>query len=269
MNIELGLFRPERLLPALALTGLASVANASDPQVFYGTPVAVGNGTARVVVTVNGVDEPESVAVVMSQDALQNLPDVQGEKMVWEFSLPMPEVGPNTGYNHVVLDWNPVGHVPEGIFNVPHFDVHFYLISGEEREAITFHGSGRELAMKAPDPQLVPAGYVIPPDAAVDRMGMHGLDPAGREFNGQPFTHNFIYGYHKGELMFVEPMVSLAFLQSLPDATSQVKKPERYSHPAWYPGTYRIAFDAGKGEYSISLQSLGSYNNCCQTARLR
>lgn len=260
MNIDLGLFQPRLVITALALMGLASATNASELQVFSGAPVAVGNGTARVEVTVNGMDEPESVSVVMTRDALRNLPAVEGTQMVWEFPLPMPETGPKTGYDHVVLDWNPVGHVPEGVFNVPHFDVHFYLISGQEREAITFHGAGRELAMKAPDPQLIPAGYVIPPDAAVDRMGMYGLDPAGGEFNGQPFSHNFIYGYHKGELMFVEPMVSLAFLQSLPDATSQVKKPQRYSYPGWYPASYSIAFDAGRGEYRIALQNLDRFN---------
>jgi len=260
MKPALCLFRPARTLCALAFLSITGATLAVEPALHTGTPVAVGNGTARVVVTTNGMNEPESVSVVMTKDALQGLPAIQAEKMVWEFSLPMPDTGPRTGYDHVVLDWNPAGHIPEGVYNVPHFDVHFYLISGGEREAITFHGEGRELAMMAPDPQLVPAGYVVPPDTAVDRMGMHGLDPAGHEFHGQPFSHNFIYGYYKGELMFVEPMVSLSFLESLPDMTSPVKKPQRYSYPAWYPATYRIGFDAGKGEYTIALQNLARFD---------
>jgi hypothetical protein len=259
MKTALCLFQSNRSILAAVSLSFASVALAADPVVFTGAPVPVGNGTARVEVIANGMNEPESVSVVMTKDALQGLPAVQGNQMVWEFSLPMPGTGPRTGYDHVVLDWNPAGHIPDGVYNVPHFDVHFYLISNGEREAITFHGEGRELAMAAPDPQLVPAGYVIPPAAAVDRMGMHGLDPAGHEFNGQPFTHNFIYGYYKGELMFVEPMVSLAFLESLPEMTSAVKKPQRYSYPAWYPATYRIGFDAGKGEYTIALQNLARF----------
>ncbi|TYC59203.1 hypothetical protein FMN52_06765 [Marinobacter sp. BW6] len=259
MKTALCLFRSNLSVITLAWLGFANATIAADLQVFTGVPVAVGNGTVRVEVTTNGMNEPESVSVIMTKEALQGLPAVQGEKMFWEFSLPMPDTGPQTGYDHVVLDWNPAGHIPEGVYNVPHFDVHFYLISDGEREAITFHGEGRELAMAAPDPQLVPAGYVIPPDAAVDKMGMHGLDPAGHEFHGQPFSHNFIYGYYKGELMFVEPMVSLAFLESLPEMTSPVKQPQRYSYPAWYPATYRVGFDAGKGEYTIALQNLARF----------
>ncbi|MDL0431761.1 hypothetical protein QPM17_11520 [Marinobacter sp. TBZ242] len=60
--------------------------------------------------------------------------------------------------------------------------------------------------------------------------------------------------------MFVEPMVSLAFLQSLPEITSPVRKPQRYSYPAWYPAAYRIGFDAGKNEYTIALHALERYD---------
>lgn len=254
------LFRSARTIFALAFLSIAGATLAAEPSVYTGTPVAVGNGTARVVVTINGMEEPESVSVVLTRDALQGLPQIQGEQMVWEYSLPMPDTGPRTGYDHVMLDWNPAGHIPEGVYNVPHFDVHFYLISNGEREAITFHGESRELALTAPAPQLVPVGYVVPPDTAVDRMGMHGLDPAGHEFHGQPFSHNFIYGYYKGELVFVEPMVSLVFLESLPEMTSPVKQPQRYSYPAWYPATYRIGFDADKGEYTIALQNLARFD---------
>ncbi|MCM0611345.1 DUF5602 domain-containing protein [Marinobacter sediminum] len=260
MKTALRLFRPTRSIYTFALLSLASAAIAADPPGFTGTSVAVGNGTARVVVMANDGNDPESVSVVLTEDALLGLPEAHGDKSVWEFELPMPDAGPQTGYNHVVLDWNPAGHIPEGVYSVPHFDVHFYLISNDEREAITFHGDDRDLAMAAPDPELVPDGYIVPPDTAVERMGMHGLDPAGSEFQGQPFSHNFIYGYYKGELMFVEPMLSLAFLQSRPEVTSPVKKPRRYSYPAWYPATYRIGFDTGKGEYTIAIQDLERFD---------
>ncbi|MBW7472584.1 DUF5602 domain-containing protein [Marinobacter sp. F4218] len=253
-------FRPAGSIGLSALLVLSGVAIAAEPQVFTGEPVVVGNGSARVVMALNAENEPESVSVLMTRDALEGLPEASAEQEFWEFSLPMPDGAPVTGYDHVVLDWNPVGHPPEGVYDLPHFDVHFYLIGTDEQEAITFHGEGRELAMAAPDPQLVPEGYVIPPDAAVERMGMHGLDPAGAEFQGELFSHNFIYGYYKGELMFVEPMVSLAYLQSLPEMSSPVKKPQRYSYPGWYPGTYQIGYDAGKGEYRIAIRDLQRYD---------
>lgn len=251
---------PFRWIRVMVLWGFAGAVFAAEPNVFIGAPVAVGNGSAWVMVTANARNEPESVSVVMTKEALQGLPAFDANKPAWEFPISMPEAGPRTGYEHVVLDWNPAGHIPEGVYSVPHFDVHFYLIKNEEREAITFHGDDRQLAMAAPDEQLVPAGYVIPPDAAVDGMGMHGLDPAGGEFHGQPFSHNFIYGYYRSELMFVEPMVSLGYLESLADSTTPVKKPQRYSYPAWYPAAYRIGFDSGKGEYTIALLELQRYD---------
>ncbi|RBP27131.1 hypothetical protein DET50_11561 [Marinobacter pelagius] len=58
----------------------------------------------------------------------------------------------------------------------------------------------------------------------------------------------------------MEPMVSLAYLESLADSTTPVKKPQRYSYPAWYPAAYRIGFDPGKGEYTIALLELQRYD---------
>lgn len=260
MKAALCLFRPAHSILALALLSVSGLALAADPVVFTGAPVAVGQGTARVMVVANPSDVPETVSVVLTKDALQGLPDAQSGHMAWEFALPMPDTGPKTGFDHVVLDWNPAGHPPDGVYSVPHFDMHFYLISGAEREAVTFHGAGRELALAAPDPLLVPEGYVIPPDTAVERMGLHGIDPEGNEFHGGPFSHNFIYGYFQGKMTFVEPMVSLAFLQSLPNVTSPVKKPQKYSYPGWYPGTYQIGFNAGTGEYTIALQNLQRFD---------
>lgn len=260
MNTLPGLFHPVRSIAAFAALSLSSLALAAEPAAFTGAPVTVGLGTARMLVTTNASNAPDSISVVLTKDALNGLPDARPDQMAWEFELPMPDTGPKTGFDHVVLDWNPAGHPPDGVYSVPHFDVHFYVISNGERAAVTFHGDGRQVAMAAPDPQLVPAGYVVPPDAAVEKMGMHGLDPAGGEFHGAPFSHTFIYGYYKGELTFVEPMISLAFLQSLPEVTSPVRKPQRYSRPGWYPATYRIGFDAARGEYTIALQNLQRFD---------
>ncbi|SFM21896.1 DUF5602 domain-containing protein [Marinobacter zhejiangensis] len=260
MNTVLCQLRITRSIHTLAFLALSGLASASEPSTFTGTPVAVGDGTAHVMVTTNDMNEPASVSVVLTKNALQGLPEIQGDQVAWEFTLPLPENGPNTGYQNVVLDWNPVGHPPEGVYSVPHFDVHFYLIGDEEREAITFQGEGNEPALSAPDPQLLPDGYVIPPDTAVDQMGVHALDPGGEEFQGQPFSHNIIYGYYKGQLIFIEPMLSLALLKSLPDITATVPRPERYSFPGWYPATYRIGFNVGSGEYTIALDNLQRFD---------
>jgi hypothetical protein len=248
--------RLPRLMLALALILAAGAASASGPRVFAGPPVAVGDGVARVVVATNGTGVPASVSVVLTAGALTGLPPAGAGHEAWEYVLPMPAEAPATGYRHVGLDWNPVGHIPEGVYSVPHFDVHFYLIDNDERQAITFLSDARERAIVPPDTRLVPAGFVVPPDTAVERMGLHGFDPAGAEFHGSPFTHTFLYGYHAGRLVFVEPMVSLTYLQTRADVTIPIRTPAAVTFAGYYPGRYRVGYDTERDEYRVALLDL-------------
>lgn len=247
--------------------GLGSVVvQASQPRLHAGSPVAVGNGTARVVVAEGSDGAPVSVSVVLSGEALNGLPDPV-DQMPQEYVLPMPEGAPPTGYDHVSLDWIANGHPPAGIYTVPHFDVHFYLVSTEEQQAITYKGADAAGLLAPPEPRLLPAGYVIPPDTAVERMGVHALDPQSHEFHGKPFTQTFLYGYHAGRLIFVEPMITLAYLQSRPDVTLPVTKPAAYSLSAYYPDSYRVRYDTAHDEYHVELLGLQPYAAGPQTAQ--
>ncbi|MBW7852227.1 MAG: DUF5602 domain-containing protein [Rhodospirillales bacterium] len=240
---------------ALSATG-ALAAPAETGKSFVGSPVAVGQGEAQVVVDTDGQGKPLSVSVLLSEGALSGLPGAEPGRHEWEYVLPMPEGGPRTGYDHAALNWNPAGHPPPGIYAVPHFDVHFYLIGQQDRERVTFQGAGAADAAKPPAAELLAEGYVAPPDTAVEKMGIHGLDPRGPEFHGQPFTHTFIYGYYQGKLVFVEPMVATAFLTSKPDVTAPVKRPQSYSYPAYYPSEYRVRYDPARKQYALSLGGL-------------
>eukprot|EP01084_Bolivina_argentea_P099700 179189_1 len=40
----------------------------------------------------------------------------------------------DTKFNHLWLNYEPVGHGPIGVYDVPHWDFHFYLIDSETRE---------------------------------------------------------------------------------------------------------------------------------------
>ncbi|GGX89352.1 hypothetical protein GCM10007160_15900 [Litchfieldella qijiaojingensis] len=251
------------LLLALATTSTL----AAEGNVLAGEPVAVGNGLARVVVTQDTGGIPTSIAVALTGGALEGLPAPQPDQEAWLYLLPLPEGVSPTGYDHVLLDWNPAGHIPDGVYSVPHFDMHFYLINDAERQAITFLGPDREQRLAPPNDSLVPAGYVVPPETAVERMGVHGVDPAGPEFQGQPFTHTFIYGYHAGQLIFLEPMVTLDFLRSRPDTTMPVKTPALYSLSGYYPTQYRVGFDPVHDEYRIELLGLRHFNAELQTVQ--
>ena len=87
-------------------------------------------------------------------------------------------------------------------------------------------------------------------------MGVHAIDMTSPEFHGKPFTETFIYGYDKGKLIFLEPMVTQAFLQSKPDVTTPVKTPEKYSEPAYYPSSYTVRYDKASGDYMVTLGKL-------------
>jgi hypothetical protein len=87
-------------------------------------------------------------------------------------------------------------------------------------------------------------------------MGVHAVDTSGPEFHGTPFTAAFIYGYHKGRLTFVEPMVAHAFFLTQPNVTLPVKTPARYSVFGYYPTRYNVRYEAREHAYLVELGGL-------------
>ena len=220
-------------------------------------PVALGNGTAQVIINTDDSGAPTSIAVSMTAEALDGLPTELNKENTeggWVYSLPLPE-GVNPGYSEVMLDWNPMGHPPPHVYTVPHFDFHFYVIAPEEIEMIKFSGP-EDPAVQVSDEGLIPPDYQVIPDTAVNMMGVHAIDMTSPEFNGQPFTATFIYGYDKGKLIFLEPMVTLAYLKTDPDATMPVKTPAHYSSPGYYPTNYSIKYDGANKRYLVDLGGL-------------
>lgn len=149
--------------------------------------------------------------------------------------------------------YSPEGHPPPGIYDVPHFDIHFNFIEEEVVEAI----SGGPLG-ETPLPFLGLAAYDVPDEQfppgyefeelrfIVERMGEHLIDGTAPEFHGERFTHTNVYGVYdrsidpdepddwvelpldpegdpvevpvygatsEGELIFIEPMITTEFLR--------------------------------------------------------
>lgn len=260
--LKIGRNRRRAGAPALvaACLGAAVLAAPAGAETLKGKAVEVGKGTAQVVVTTDAAGKPASIAVSMTPGALDGLPAELNRKSAegsWDFALAMPE-GVKTGYAGVMIDWNPEGHPPPHVYTVPHFDFHFYAIGMKDVEAISFTGP-KDPATMVSDKDLVPADYQVIPDTAINRMGVHAIDMTAPELHGKPFTATFIYGYDKGRLIFVEPMVTLAYLKSNPDATMPVKAPARYSSPGWYPTSYSVRYDKGAKRYSIELAGLKAW----------
>ena len=256
--------------PALSPTAASSADRAGydSPGLHrqYGTPVKVGAGMARayVVLDAKSGQTPVELGIALDARALDELPTAAGE---YSFDLRLPARSP-APYRFAELDWNPQGHPPAGVYTVPHFDFHFYTVPKSVRDAID--PSDPLYAAKAnnlPAGPYVPPGYVVPgvpAQLAVPHMGVHWFDVTAPELQNlfgnpagyQPFTKTFIYGSWDGRFIFFEPMVTRAYLMTLPNAVTPISVPALYPQPGWYPTAYRVSYDARSKEFLVALTGL-------------
>lgn len=258
----------------------------------YGTPRKVGNGTVRTYVVLDQKQggTPLEVGVAMSESAMEGLPEpmqMSAEEMkqnghanMHMYLLDLPAQNP-TPYRFVQFDWNPAGHEPAGVYDLPHFDFHFYTVDVSVRNSIV--PSDPQYAAKAANypaaafrapfyiDAATPAGA---PAAAVTvpLMGLHWLDVRSPELQGmagnpagyRPFTKTFIYGSWDGQFIFDEPMITRAYILAKREATDPAVRDEvipvstaqRYSPAGYYPSAYRITYDPQAKEYRIALTQL-------------
>ena len=268
----------------------ADGADVSATLTRYGTSVKVGDGRARAYVIYdqrNG-GAPLEVGVALDERALEGLPapnphadggSSSGHEHVDNhvYLLSLPERGA-APFQFVELDWNPGGHEPPGIYDVPHFDFHFYTVPPAERAAIVPSDPQfqRKADMLPPETQRPPSYAVTaPPGApapAVPLMGVHWADIRSPELQKmfgkpeayQPFTRTFLYGSWEGRFHFLEPMITRAHILAKKTATDPAVRDEvipiptapSYSAPGYYPSAYRIRWDAQTKEYRIALTNL-------------
>ena len=280
----------------LALRGNTSSGEvrADDPSAKreYGPVVRLGQGTARTYVTYDArnAEVPVEVGVALSEAAMGGLPAPMVMKHASNdphehldshvYDLTMPERN-GTPYKFVELDWNPGGHEPPGVYDVPHFDFHFYTVEKSVRDGI-------DPSMMSQQEYLAKSGS-LPPEAeraphylalsapgtpllAVPRMGTHWIDVRTPELQGMfgrpeaylPFTTTFLHGSWDGQFIFDEPMITRAFIMERKTATSPAERdrvitlPTAKSHKTsgYYPNAYRILWDAEQQEYRIALTQL-------------
>ncbi|HEX8745885.1 MAG TPA: DUF5602 domain-containing protein [Pyrinomonadaceae bacterium] len=224
---------------------------------FVGATRPLGSGSVRSWVTLDEAGRPSAVGLTFSESALKTAPTElpKGRESV-EINLPLPKEARGTAFDHIGFDWNPMGHPPANIYTVPHFDIHFYTISVEEQERITAQGEDLARCYKKPGDEYVPAGYILPPDTAVPRMGAHWIDPSSSELKGQPFTRTFLYGNYDGKLIFFEPMIARSFFETKTNITEKIKLPQRYAKPGYYPTSYSVRYDAVRKEYTVALEGM-------------
>ncbi|GAA4454167.1 DUF5602 domain-containing protein [Nibrella saemangeumensis] len=251
--------------PVVAQTNHGGHANVSvaapvsnNDKTILGEVVPFGNGTARSWVRLSQQGNPTAVGVTLTEAAMQGLPADITPGMVWmaEYIMTLPDEARMLPFNHIAVNWNPRGHMPSGVYNVPHFDFHFYMISRDERNKITARGDDLLKCRQSPGAGAVPEGYIFAPESEEPGMGGHWADPGSHEFHGKDFTSTFIFGSYNGKVIFWEPMITKAYLETKPNVTMPLKLPAQYAKDGYYPTSYSIRYDAKRREYTIALEEM-------------
>jgi len=277
-----------RLTPLLAvavltLVGCDAISPGAQVSRSLGWQAPVGKGAATSYAEFDGKGTPTAIGIALSAAALENLPTDSdnhrcfgrnkdgaieaGTKCqhTFEYALPLPDAAAGRAdipFKWVLLNWNPVGHIPPGIYDAPHFDIHFEMAPIAEIFAIEPGSCGPEF-VRCDQFQIgkkpLPANYVHPDfrdvDAVVPAMGNHLIDVTGPEFKQHPFTRSWIFGVYDGKVIFYEEMVTLSHLLAKPNACVPIKSPEAVAVKGFYPTVSCIRHDSGTGDYTVSMEN--------------
>lgn len=241
--------------------------SSSGSATTYSDAVSLGNGTVRTYITTNQAGgqsgTPIAVGVELTASSFEGLPDEHVEIVI-----PFPQEASVTPFQWMLLDWNPQGHIPPGVYDLPHYDFHFYIMDQAKRQEIKpgaceTGGEGVDCATLERATKPVPAVYVAPDHinvgAVVPGMGNHLIDVTGPEFGGTKFDRTFIYGAFDGEITFYEPMVTREYLLGKPNNVCMAfKQPNSFARAGSFPTTYCVNYNTANDSYTVSLEGFAT-----------
>lgn len=224
-------------------------------ELTEGAKTSFGNGKVWSWVQMKTESlQPEAIGISFTQDAFVNLPagsmNGYGE---FQFVLDVPAQIQNTPFNNIVINWNPHGHTPVGIYDKPHFDCHFYMIPEAERQQIRDYNTDSTKFQLFPSPAYLPANYIPIPEGE-EMMGKHWADITSPELNPtdpQPFTQTLIYGSYNGKVTFYEPMVTLSFITTTNSFIRNIPQPLKYAKSGYYPTKLSIGKSGSTTELKL------------------
>ena len=167
-------------------------------------------------------------------------------------------------FKWALVNWQARGHTPDGVYDTPHFDFHFFTQDMIERNFIRVGPCA--LLINCDDmvrgQAPIPAGYLhadfIDVGAVESRMGNHLIDSTSGEWHGSPFTETWFFGAYDGKVTFWEPMITKAYLESHPFVCKSIKLPQKYQQAGAYPTSYCIRYRSERHDYTISLEDFVS-----------
>lgn len=272
------------LFAALTILGCSHNRQSGSPTGrSLGANSSVGKGTVSSYAEFDKNGDPKAIGLVFQAGALDGLPSVHSDGHhcfdhnndgkidldkecfgAHEWVIPLPSEAARHSeipFKWVGLNWTPHGHLPPGVYDLPHFDVHFYIDPIENVFAIKSGPCGPEfvgcdqfkLATRPLASNYMHSDFKNV-DAVAPAMGNHLVDTTGPEFNKQKFTQTWIYGVYDGRVTFYENMLTREYLLSQPTTCLPLKMPPAVGVRGYYPTQSCIRYLAEANEYTISME---------------
>lgn len=244
----------------------------------WGESIKLGNGEISTFASVAASGEPKQVGIHFADGTFEDLPyaedfesgDAEGRKVhgVWSkpFNLDFPENAP-APISYAGCGWNPQGHTPVGVYDKPHFDIHYHFYDPRDVRQID-PGVIEDLPdERTPDGyQLIEGGAVIP------AMGAHLAPEDAPEFDdvndASDWEETLIWGAAdvdgdgEYENNYVEPMITLDYFQNHLDGVERqdIAQPDIYPKDGYYPTTYTVR-DLGDGGYAVVVEDFEEHSS--------
>jgi hypothetical protein len=230
-------FAAASLAAAIAAAPVFAASNAE----MNAPPKPWADTGAKPFVQLDAQKHPTMIGLTIPSALFGALPKARSEAV-----YPLPGAGLVQTAN---LQWHPVGHEPEHVYDMPHFDVHFYTITEAVRGGIV---PGAAAGKIRPTKAMMPPKSILAPDY-VPGMGMHVISAMQPEFNKGKFTISPIIGYWNGQVAFFEVMFSKKWIDQKTDTAGAFLQPTKVTQHGWYPTKYSVKYDAAKDDYTVAL----------------
>lgn len=221
-------------------------------KTFQGENVPVGSGFVFSWVTFNNYGTLMEVGIDITPEVYESLPrsgDFE-KPLIIPFSEDVKKFIP---FNHVGLNWSN-GNPENPLLTKPHFDVHFFMITVEQRMEIPeFSDESEALFTNYPSAEHFPSGYkpFAKNSRAEAMIGNHWYPTKALKTS----DYALFLGSYDGKFTFLDPMVSLDFLKNESLLISEeIPQPAIYPSDKDFPKYFNIYTNKKKNN-SITLST--------------
>jgi hypothetical protein len=255
-------------------------AQPQDRSIIVHNRTSLGEGFLQSVYRRAPDGSPQMVGVTISERAMQTLPtkprhdantcfDFNGDDTIdsiaecaggTERVLWLPRIK-GLPFQWMLVNWQSFGHGPPHVFDLPHFDLHYFIQDYEARNLIRTGPCGlvmncKDLARsQLPVPERFhPPGFDGP--GASGRMGNHIANTRAPPYTGEPLTQAFAYGTYGGHISFWEPVLSTAWLTAEKPRSSclTIAWAPEVELSGYYPHKTCAAYRRAESDYLLSLE---------------